>query len=300
MVRALDEPFGDSAVVIANFLHTMVSKHVKVVLGGEGGDELFAGYQHITAHKFAKLIGKLPGFLENILISSVNRLPVANDYFSFEFKAKKFISGLHYEPIERNQIWLGSYSPQEQQKLFNPSMCQKIRDINVFEPIYRITDKINSPDNISQILLIDFNLYLPGDILTLVDRASMATSLEVRVPFLDRELVEFAINLPAHLKLKWFTSKYILRNTMQKMLPKAITKRKKIGLNIPASKWLREEMKGFVRDVFSESFIHRQNMFNFGYINKLLNDHFNGLRDNRKPIWTLMMFELWYKEYMEV
>lgn len=299
MVKALDEPFGDSAIIITNFLHTMTSRHVKVVMGGEGGDELFAGYQHIIAHKFANFLKGVPKTLvEKALKPLVNNLPVAYDYFSFEFKAKKFISGLSYTPAERNQVWLGSYSPAEQKKLFSGDLYEKVKGINVFEPIYNVVGKTNMTDLLTQILMIDFNLYLPGDILTLTDRASMATSLEVRVPFLDRELVEFVTNLPMRFKLGKFTSKYLLRKSMEGILPNNITKRKKVGLNIPASRWLKEELRDFVRDTLSESFIKKQNMFDYSYIDKLLDGHLKGLRDNRKQIWTLMMFVLWYKEYM--
>jgi len=167
--------------------------------------------------------------VDNILRPLVNRLPVAYDYFSFEFKAKKFISGLNFSELERNQVWLGSYPPAEQSKLFSQDMRVLTKGINPFDPIYEITGSVKSSDLIAQILMTDISLYLPGDILTLVDRASMSTSLECRVPFLDQELVEFAVNIPTHLKLKGTTSKYILKKSMEKILPKAISKRKKVG-----------------------------------------------------------------------
>jgi asparagine synthase (glutamine-hydrolysing) len=152
---------------------------------------------------------------------------------------------------------------------------------------------------LNQLLYSDMKLYLEGDILFKVDRASMANSLEVRVPFLNNDVVRFATGLPLELKLRRLTGKYLLRRSLADRLPAAIINRPKKGFNMPVAYWLTNQLRDLVSEMLAPARLERQGYFNSAYVQGLLDDHFARRRDNRKPLWTLMMFQLWYAAYVE-
>jgi asparagine synthase (glutamine-hydrolysing) len=156
----------------------------------------------------------------------------------------------------------------------------------------------DATQDLNRLLFNDMKLYLEGDILYKVDRASMANSLEVRVPFLNRDLVDFVTTLPLDLKLHGFTGKYILKKCVNNRLPKQVIYRQKKGFNMPVAQWLTRDLRSLLTDNLSESFIKRQDLFQYSYIKKLLDDHFSHKRDNRKMLWTLLVFQLWYGKYI--
>ncbi len=141
-------------------------------------------------------------------------------------------------------------------------------------------------------------MYLEGDILYKVDRASMANSLEVRVPFLNREVIDFASELPVELKLNRLSTKYLLKKSLRSILPQDIIKRPKKGFNMPVAHWLMGELRELVLEMLAEKRINQQGFFNYSYIKGLLEEHFARRRDNRKELWTLLVFQLWYEKYM--
>lgn len=294
----LDEPFADASIIPTYLLSKFTRQFVTVALGGDGGDELFAGYDPFLAHLFAGYYEKVPGFIrDNIISRLVQRLPVSTENISLDFKLKQFLKGIPYEPPVRNQVWLGSFSKEEQKSIFSSDVGHILNGFDPYRDIHDACRGMEFRDSLDEIIFLYSRFYLSDDILTKVDRASMATSLEVRSPFLDVEFAEFANNLPSGMKLKGLTRKYILKKSLEKKLPKEILYREKKGFGIPLAKWFKKELKPNLLDVFSPSRINREGIFNSKVIQTLLNDHFSGKRDNRKQIWTLFMFEMWKERF---
>ncbi|MEW6608597.1 MAG: asparagine synthase (glutamine-hydrolyzing) [bacterium] len=295
----LDEPLGDASIIPTYLLSKFTRKYVTVTLGGDGGDELFAGYPTYQAHRLAGFYEKIPSIIRQSMIEKViSHLPVSTSNISFDFQTKKFISGIPYPSEIRNYIWLGSFSPEEKKDLLSNEVCDILKN-DTFEDIKIYLAKTDAQSLLERLLYLDMKFYLQEDILAKVDRASMANSLEVRAPFLDYTFVEFVANLPPHLKLQNLTTKYILKQAVNNLLPKGIANRKKKGFGIPIAKWFKQELKGFILDVFAESKIKQEGFFNYNYIKQLLTDHFENKKDNRKGLWTLLVFELWYEKYIK-
>lgn len=296
----LDEPLGDASIIPTYLLSKFTRQYVTVALGGDGGDELFAGYPTYQAHRLAHLYTKLPQIVRAKIIEKIiNKLPVSTANISLDFQAKKFISGIPYSPEIRNYIWLGSFSPPEKKDLFSPEIYELLKFSHDFEDIEMYLGKTDVQNPLDRLLYLDLKFYLQDDILVKVDRASMANSLEVRAPLLDYTFVEFVAKLPPQVKLKGLTTKYIFKEAVRTLLPKGIADRKKKGFGIPVAKWFKNELKEFILDVFEESKIKQEGFFNYPYIKKLLDEHFEGRKDNRKQLWTLLVFELWSNKFLK-
>jgi asparagine synthase (glutamine-hydrolysing) len=293
----LDEPMADASILPTYLLSKFTRQYVTVALGGDGGDELFAGYPTYVAHKFAWPYERFFGFFHPVATYLGNLLPVSDDNISFDFKVKKFLSGIGYSDGIRNSVWLGSFPFSENKKVLSEDIRSQfqrdrlIEDLSFYEGEYPLDDRM------TLLQYLDLRLYLQEAILVKVDRASMACSLEVRVPFLDHELVEFVMSLPSNLKLKGFTSKYILKRAMKKFLPEEVVHRPKKGFGVPIAKWVKGPLKGLFSEFLSKDRIKREGFFNSGYVTQLFEDHLSGKRDNRKQLWTLLVWELWLNRY---
>ena len=294
----LDEPFGDSSFVPTYFLSKFARQHVKVVLGGDGGDEMFAGYPTLQAHRWIEYYERwVPFFLRaNVVPAMIEALPVSRDNISLDFKARRFIAGRGVPVASRHHRWLGSFTREQKRNLFVPELLQE--EVDTYEVAYEHQRFCDAEQTLNQILYMDVKLYLEGDILAKVDRASMANSLEVRVPLLNHGLAEYLAEVPQELKLRGLTTKFLLKKAMKGLLPKEILNRKKKGFNVPVAYWINAGLKELVRDQFEESKIKREGFFNPTYVQQLLTEHAEGTRDHRKLIWTLLVFELWYEKYM--
>jgi asparagine synthase (glutamine-hydrolysing) len=290
----LDEPFADASVIPTYLLSAFTRRHVTVALGGDGGDELFAGYPTFPAHRVAQFYRVPQAVHQRIIQPLAELLPVSRENFSLDFKVKRFLRGANCRPGIRDQIWLGSFTPSEQQLLLEGTSAE----IDHYEDIAEAERNSPGSNLIDRLIYLYCKFYLQDGILTKVDRASMACSLEARAPFLDYTFVEFACSVPWHLKLKGLKTKYILKRAMRDKLPREILARGKKGFGIPVAKWFRSDLKDLVHDTFSESRIRQQGLFNPQAISRLLNDHMRGTRDNRKPLWTLFMFQLWHEKYL--
>ena len=223
------------------------------------------------------------------------KLPVSTDNFSFDFKVKRFLLGAPHPPAVRNQVWLGSFDRQDQRSL----LAEPEAGFDPYEDIAAAEAECDSEDPVGRMIYMYSRFYLADDILTKADRASMACSLEVRAPLLDWTFVEFLNSLPSEMKLRGFTSKYILKRAMQDKLPPGIAHRGKKGFGIPVAKWFRGDLRELVLDTLSQTRIHQQGIFRWTEIERLLRDHLRGSRDNRKQLWTLFMFQLWYERYAQ-
>lgn len=298
VVSMLDEPFGDASVFPTYYLSKFARKEITVALGGDGGDELLLGYPTYQAHKLARYYEMLPLCLRKCFLEKVfERLPVSMENISLDYRLKKFIAGIPYPWDLRHVAWMGSFSPDEKKGLLSPGVLSGLKgEAGLSRYIGRNDREFDSLWDRLQYL--DVKTYLQDDILFKMDRASMANSLEIRVPYLDLELVDFLRNIPSRYKFNGLKTKYLLKKAMAGVLPGQIVRRKKKGFGVPVAFWIKNELKDVVFELLSEEKIKKQGLFNHNYISSLLNQHFSNKKDNRKEIWTLLMFELWYKEYM--
>jgi asparagine synthase (glutamine-hydrolysing) len=237
------------------------------------------------------------GILHPLVNFLANLLPVSDDNISFDFKMKKFLSGIGYPDGIRNSVWLGSFPFSENQKVISSEVLSQFSQDRLVEEISLHEKECPYDDRITKLQYFDLKLYLQESILVKVDRASMACSLEVRGPFLDHELVEFVMSLPSKLKLRGFTSKYVLKKAMKRWLPDEVIQRPKKGFGVPIAKWVKGPLKGLFEDLLSSDRIKREGFLNPEYVNILLQDHLNNKKDNRKQLWTLLVWELWVSQY---
>jgi asparagine synthase (glutamine-hydrolysing) len=295
----LDEPFGDSSLIPTYFLSLFARGYVKVVLGGDGGDELLAGYPTLVAHRLIEYYERLtPRWLRaSVAPQILDRMPVSFSNISFDFRVRRFLAGRGASLQARHHRWLGSFVDEEASLLLQDWLKPVLRD--TYTQAYVHARECDARLPLNRLLYDDLKLYLEGDILYKVDRASMAASLEVRVPLLNREVVHFAGELPLELKLHGLTTKYLLKKSVEGKLPREIIKRPKKGFNMPVAHWLTNELRDLVLDMLSEERVTRQGFFNYPYVKRLLDDHFARRRDNRKLLWTLLVFQLWHDKYIE-
>ena len=295
----MDEPFSDPSLVPTYLLSRFTRKHVTVALGGDGGDELFAGYPMYAGLRWAEFYKRIPPFVRAGMIEPLVRLlPVKTKNLSFDYKALRFITGAKYDPVARHHVWFGSFTPEEQLQLFTPEVLAST-DAEVYAQARQFAEECDSDDLVTRMQSVDTRLYLAEDILTKVDRASMAVSLEVRAPFLDPRVAEFAASLPCNYKLRGQKTKYILKKAVRDLLPRFVTTRGKKGFGVPVAEWLKEKLRPLARDLLSPERVRRAGVFNASYIERLQDEHERGVANHRKLLWTLLMFELWHESFVE-
>ena len=293
----LDEPMADASIIPTYLLSQFTREQVTVALGGDGCDELLAGYPTYLAHKMALHYERFLMPLHPLLTRLGNLLPVSDDNISFDFKVKKFLSGIGYPDTIRNYVWLGSFSFPDLEETLSSAIRPQFDRNRLIEEISFYEKGVPLQDRMTLLQYLDLKLYFQESILVKVDRASMASSLEVRAPFLDHELVEFVMGLPSNLKLKGFTSKYLLKKAVRNILPAEIVHRKKKGFGVPIAKWIKGPLKELFMEMLSNERIRREGFLNPQYVEKLLQDHLKNRRDNRKQLWTLLVWELWLDRY---
>jgi asparagine synthase (glutamine-hydrolysing) len=290
----LDEPFADPSIVPTYALSKFTRGSVTVALGGDGGDELFAGYPTFQAERASAWYRDLPKFLRKNIVEPVcQRLPVSDENISFDFKVKQFLRGADVRGIARHMVWMGAFTQAEL-----ADVLEGPPPADVYEDARRHAANAKSASDGNAILYAYKKLYLAEDILQKVDRASMGASLEARAPFMDHEVVEFVARLPYAMKLRGFTMKHLLKRCMVDLLPKGIAGRGKKGFGIPVAKWIKGPLKEMVCDLLSEERLVRDGIFRHEAVRRLMNDHFAGRMDNRKKLWALIMFQTWFDRWM--
>ncbi len=295
----LDEPFADSSIIPTYLVSRFTRKYVTVALGGDGGDELFMGYPSFLAHKITNCLEALPAGIRKIPLEILAGLtPVTHRYMDLNFKLTRFLRGMEFPENSRHQVWLGSFTPREQAKLLLHREGLDISASGIYDTTESYSGRAAGLDRLSRASYVYIKTYMADDILTKVDRASMANSLEVRAPFLDTEFAEFAAGIPSRLKLKGLTSKWILKKAMRARLPGRTLAKSKKGFAVPVAKWLKEDLKGLLLDTFRKSKIEKEGIFDYNYINGLIGDYLENRRDLRKEIWALFMFEMWHDRWM--
>jgi asparagine synthase (glutamine-hydrolysing) len=295
----MDEPISDPSVVPTYLLSRFTRKHVTVALGGDGGDEIFAGYPMYFGHRMARAYLTVPRFIRRSLIEpAIKLLPVKTKNLSFDYRAKRFITASHYDEVARHHVWFGSFTPDDQESLLSDEV-RRGSDSDIYRDARRIFAECDSKNLTECMQSLDTQLYLAEDILTKVDRASMAVSLEVRAPYLDPRVAEFAASLPSHYKLHGYTSKYILKRAARGLVPPFVWRRGKKGFGVPFAKWLKAELRPLARDLLSSERLRRGGLFNPEYVARLQEEHECGVANHRKLLWTLLSFELWRESFVE-
>jgi asparagine synthase (glutamine-hydrolysing) len=295
----MDEPMSDPSLVPTYLLSRFTRKHVTVALGGDGGDELFAGYPMYFGHRMARAYNRIPRLLRRGLIEPlVNALPVKTKNLSFDYRARRFITASHYDEVARHHVWFGSFTPEDQELLLTDA-ARHSTDSDIYRDARRMFAECDSTDLTECMQSLDTQLYLAEDILTKVDRASMAVSLEVRAPYLDPRVAEFAASLPSRYKLHGYTSKYILKQASKGLVPSFVWRRGKKGFGVPIAKWLKGELRPLARDLLSPERLRRGGLFDGDYVARLQDEHERGVANHRKLLWTLLSFELWRESFVE-
>ncbi len=298
VTATLDEPFADASILPTYLLSAFTREHVTVALGGDGGDELFAGYETFRADAVAGLWRRVPGAVRAAVASGVQRMPVSTNNFSLDFVAKRFVAGAEASPEFRHTRWLSAFVPNSPNDPLRPELRAQIPDGRVYEVMARPYMECGDDRHIQRLSNMYMRTYMAEDILTKVDRASMATSLEVRSPFLDTEFVSLVARMPPSLKLHpRLVAKYALKKSLEGDLPREILYRKKKGFGIPMAAWLKGPLRGEMQRLLSPERMDEGGIFTASTVSRLMDEHLTGRADHRKALWTLMMFESWRERF---
>ncbi len=274
VTRSLAEPMGDPAILPTFLLAEAAREHVKVVLSGEGADELFGGYPTYLGHKAAGLYRRLPG--RAALAGLVNRLPTSTGKVTFEFLLKELVAAAELPPLERHLTWFGALGP----------------DALTVAWASRLLERFPGGPSLNRLLWLDFLSYLPDNLLAKVDRGTMLASIEARAPYLDREVMELALPLASALKVRGFTSKAILKEAARGLVPRAVIRRRKRGLSVPVARWLTTGLAAL-----AERHLTAPRLFPGAPTARLLAEHRSGRRNHARKLWPLLMAELWAERW---
>jgi asparagine synthase (glutamine-hydrolysing) len=290
LAEAFDEPFADSSALPTYLVSQLAAEHVKVALSGEGGDELFGGYYTYVAD----LVSDRLALLARAARPLVEALPASTRKASLDYKAKRFVRAAHLAPLERHHGWKEIFSAGARAELTGRR--------SAFDPVdvyrARYAETAGAPQ-LARLQDVDFCVYLVDDLLVKTDRASMAHSLEARVPFLDPLVTNLAFALPTHLKVRGLSKKVLLRKAAEPLLPTQVVHGRKRGFSIPAAAWLRGELEPFARETLGPESLRRQGFFEPEPVTRLINEHVAGREDWSRQLWGLLAFTLWYERHVE-
>jgi asparagine synthase (glutamine-hydrolysing) len=290
LAEAFDEPFADSSALPTYLVSRLAAEHVKVALSGEGGDELFGGYYTYAADLFADRLAPLARAVRPL----VEALPASTRKASLDYKAKRFVRAAHLPPLERHHGWKEIFSADARAELTGNNTA--------FDPVdvYRVrfAETAEAPQ-LARLQDVDFGVYLVDDLLVKTDRASMAHSLEARVPFLDPLVTTLAFALPTRLKVRGLAKKVLLRKAIEPLVPAEVVHGRKRGFSIPAAAWLRGELEPFARATLAPENLRRQGFFQPEPVTRLLDEHLAGREDWSRQLWGLLAFTLWYERHVE-
>ena len=290
LAEAFDEPFADSSALPTYLVSELAARHVKVALSGEGGDELFGGYYTYSADLLALRAGGLARFARPL----VERLPSSSGKATFDYKAKRFVRAAHLPPLERHHAWKEIFSADARAALTGRR--------SEFDPVDLLRARFAETEGaelLARLQDVDLGIYLVDDLLVKTDRASMAHSLEARVPFLDPAVTTFALALPSRQKVRGLRKKVLLRKAVAPLVPAPLLRRRKRGFSIPAAAWLRGELEPFARDTLSDATLRRQGFFEPRTVKRLLDDHVARKEDLSRQLWGLLAFTLWHERHVE-
>jgi len=298
LVYHMDEPVADPAIITSYLICRTARERLTVLLSGMGGDEVFAGYPRHAAVKIAEAYNLIPAFLSRPVVAA---LPGAKPgRFTALFRNTKKLARSAALPERERYLGFGTYFTEaEKRELYAGEMREAASGFHPYEQHERYFDRVRGADFINQMLYIDLKTFLPCLNLTYTDKTSMAASMEVRVPLLDHELIELAARIPARLKLKSLTGKYILKRAAEKWLPREIVYRKKAGFSAPVRAWLVRDLRDTVEELLSEANIKRRGYFDYAIVRRLIDQNLAGREDNNLKIFQLLTLELWHRAFID-
>lgn len=293
VVWHLDQPLAENATLANYMVAQLAARDVKMVLTGEGGDELFAGYARYSGERFSPLFRRIPQSVKSLGLRACSRLPGLR-------RQKLALFALSQpDEISRFVNWFPLFNSEIKQSLLSAGLRKSLSGYGADYVFAEHLSRTDAVEPLNRMLYVDTKLWLADLLLARGDKMSMAVSLEARVPLLDHKLVEFAASLPQNLKLRKFTRKYLLKKVSKAWLPQEILTRKKQGFPMPTSQWLRKEARPFMRDVLSASALKRRGLFHPPFVEKLMSEHERGFADHGSLLWGLMNVELWQRIFMD-
>ncbi len=294
-----DEPFADSSALPTYRVCELARKHVKVALSGDGGDEVFAGYRRYRWHMREEQVRNLlPPGLRGPLFGALARLYPKADWAPRFLRAKTTFAALARSSVEAYFDSLAITTGAARSRLFSARQRAALQGYSAVDIVRDIERRLDGVDRLSQIQYIDIKTYLVGDILTKVDRASMANSLEVRVPILDHEFIEWATTLPPDLRLRGGDGKYVFKKAVARQVPPEVVYRPKMGFAVPLAKWFRRELRERVRTRLLDGSLDGTGLFDMDTVGTLVSQHQAGLRDHSAVLWALLIYESFNREVL--
>lgn len=295
-----DEPFADSSAIPMMALSEMTRQHVTVALSGDGGDELFAGYDRYRAVQLAARFDRLPRALRAICTSRLwQALPASVEQKSFRRRVKRFLAAIGEPPERRYLTWISIFDQHRRDALYTDEFREQLHGHDAADVIVDAYAACENRDFVTRTTCVDVQTYLPCDILTKVDIASMSHSLECRSPFLDHRVVELAAQMPLSLKRRGKQGKTILTDTFADLVPSSIQRRKKMGFGVPLDHWFRDELKPLLHDMLLDSTALSRGYFREETIRSLIDEHTTRQWDHSYRLWSLLCFELWQRMYLD-
>lgn len=294
----IDEPYADGSAIPTYLVSGRAKEEVVVLLSGEGGDEVFAGYDTYTAFKAASIFRHVPSLIRKGLLGPlVNRLPVSHEKLSLEFRLKRFLGGLDLPPAEAHLWWRIVLTESQKLALYTPRVLDALIAEAPERHFREVFGRSGATDTLNRLLHVDSAVFLPDDLMIKNDRMTMAHSLEARVPFTDHELTEFMSRVPGGRKLPGFRKKHLMRAALRGLLPPEILNRKKVGLELPYSKWLTRELKDVLLEYCGPGRVAETGLFRPAAVKALVDDHLAMRRDHGRPLWGLLNFMMWHELY---
>ncbi len=299
LVVHLDEPFADVSLFPTFLVSQMAREHVKVVLTGDGGDELFGGYD---AYQAEALAGKWAGLLPDAATRAADALlalvPPTDRKKGLVNKARRFVDGLAHAPASIAQYrWMTFLGADAKERLYSPAFRSALVSADVYRPVREALGRAGKGDLLNRQLYADLSIYLADDILVKVDRMSMATSLETRAPFLDADVIELAFSMPGDLKIRSGTRKYILKQALRGAIPDRILDRSKEGFSIPMKQWLKRELKPLMDRLLAPDRVAARGLIEPAETSRLIEEHCAGCANHAHVLFSLMVFERWAEEF---
>ena len=300
IVESFDEPFADDSAIPSYFISRLAREQVTVALSGLGGDELFCGYERYLGFQLSHSYNKIPAIMrEHILKRFIEALPESSSGNYAVNHMKRFVRSTASNYARQYFGFITKMNKRYRDSLFSGRGKEYAGAFNrVEERFVSLFDSAPADDPLNKVFYCDLKTYLPEDILACTDRLSMCHSLEVRVPFLDHELVEYCATIPPEMKIKWFKKKYLLKKGVSDLLPKPVLDHRKQGFVGPMTRWLQTNMKDFTLQSLSHSNLQKHGLFDGNTIAGLLADHYNGKEINDTTIWSLLIFQAWFDRYL--
>jgi asparagine synthase (glutamine-hydrolysing) len=299
LVVHLDEPFADVSMFPTFAVSQLAREDVKVALSGDGGDELFGGYDTYEAQALATRLGWVGDALMPALAGVAAALPPSEKKKGLVNKVKRFSAGAASAPGDLEHYrWMVYLGPHAKSRLYSAKLRSALGSADVYAPVRDAMKRFGQDDLLNRQLYADLSLYLADDILVKVDRMSMATSLETRAPFLDGDVMELAFSMSGHLKIRNGERKWILKQAMRGLLPEGILSRRKEGFSIPMKNWLRRELEPLMRELLSPARISQRGLLESAEVTRLVNEHVAGRENHAHTLFPLMVFERWAAEYL--